>query len=52
MKLEKETKDKKCKDLKSLELKLEIYEAEKASRVFSSFDLEYFLNKDFEYIEL
>lgn len=32
--------------LKILELKLEIFEKEKAQRVFSSFDLAYFLSKD------
>lgn len=37
--------------LKILELKLEIHEYEKASRVFNSFNMEYFLNKDFEDFE-
>lgn len=36
------------KQLKLLNLKLEIYEAEKSSRVFNSFDMEYFLNKDMD----
>lgn len=39
-------KEKDAKELKLLSLKLEIYEAEKNSRVFDSFDMEYFLSKE------
>ena len=39
-------KEKNSKQLELLKLKLEIYEAEKSSRVFESFDMEYFLSKD------
>jgi hypothetical protein len=39
-------KEKNSKQLELLNLKLEIYEAEKSSRVFESFDMEYFLSKD------
>jgi hypothetical protein len=39
-----EEKDPKVLEL--LELKLKIFEAEKSSRVFDSFDMEYFLSKD------
>ena len=36
------------KELELLTLKLEVFEAEKASRVFDSFDFEYFMNRDFD----
>jgi len=39
-------KEKNSKQLELLNLKLKIYEAEKSSRVFESFDMEYFLSKD------
>ena len=41
-----ERKEKDPKVLELLKLKLKIYEAEKSSRVFESFDMEYFLTKD------
>lgn len=34
-----------------LKFELEIYEMEKASRLFDVFDMEYFVNRDFEYFE-
>ena len=43
-----EQKEKNPKQLELLRIKLKIYEAEKSSRVFESFDMEYFLNKDME----
>lgn len=42
---------KQAKQLKLLNLKLKIYEAEKNNRVFESFDMEYFLNKDMSVFE-
>lgn len=44
-------KEKNTKQLKLLNLKLKIYEAEKASRIFNSFNMEYFLNKDMVILE-
>lgn len=42
--------EKNAKHLKILNLKLEIFENEKSQRVFNTFDLTYFLNKDdFDY---
>lgn len=38
--------EKDSKHLELLNLKLNIYETEKAYRVFDSFDMEYFLSKD------
>ena len=38
--------EKNAKHLKVLNLKLEIFEAEKSHRVFNSFDMVYFLAKD------
>lgn len=38
--------------LKLLALKLSIFEEEKKERIFESFDMEKFLNKDFEGLEL
>ena len=43
--------EKNSKQLELLNLKLEIYEAEKKSRVFESFDMEYFLSKDMSIFE-
>lgn len=37
-----------AKSLKILQLKLEIYEKEKASRIVSTFNMKNFLNKSFE----
>lgn len=45
------TKTKNKKILKKLNIELEIYEEEKACRIYKSFDMEYFLNKDIEYFE-
>jgi hypothetical protein len=44
-------KEKNSKQLKLLNLKLKIYEAEKNNRVFESFDMEYFLNKEMGILE-
>jgi hypothetical protein len=41
-------KEKSSKQLKLLNKKLEIFESEKESRVFGTFDMEYFLSKDYE----
>jgi hypothetical protein len=46
-----ERKEKDPKVLELLKIKLKIYEAEKSSRVFQSFNMEYFLNKDMEIFE-
>lgn len=43
-----EKKEKDPKQLELLRLKLKVFEAEKSSRVFDSFDMEYFLNRDME----
>lgn len=40
--------EKKAKHLKILNLKLEIFEKEKSLRVFDSFDMEYFMSRDYE----
>jgi hypothetical protein len=40
--------EKDVKSLKLLRLKLEIFEEEKSSRVFDTFNMEYFLNKELE----
>jgi len=45
---EEEKKSKGVKHLKLLRKKLKIFEAEKSSRVFTSFSMDYFLNKDYE----
>lgn len=45
------SKEKKAKPLKILNLKLEIFEKEKASRVFNSFDMQYFISKEYEGFE-
>jgi hypothetical protein len=45
---EKIRKTKNAKRLKLLEKELKIFEAEKSSRVFTHFDMDYFLNKDYE----
>lgn len=43
--------EKKDKVLKILQLKLEIFEKEKSSRVFDNFDINYFLNKEYEEVD-
>lgn len=44
--------EKSDKMLKLLEIKLEIFESEKLSRVFDTFNMERFLNKDIEEYEV
>ena len=42
--------EKDSKMLKLLKIRLEIFEAEKMSRVSDSFDMEYFMSKEFQHI--
>jgi hypothetical protein len=44
-----EEKNPKC--LKILKLKLEVFEGEKTSRVFDTFDMQHFLSKDFQDVD-
>jgi hypothetical protein len=43
--------EKNSKCLKILKLKLKIFEAEKSSRVFEAFDMQRFINKQFQDVD-